>query len=46
MLFGIHKDIGVSWRFPIKLDLAKEEGIPKYSYNMKDNIAEKIISGA
>jgi len=44
MLFGVHKDIGISWRFPIKLDLVKEKGIPKYHYDINDNIAEKIIN--
>lgn len=44
MLFGVHKDNGITWRFPIRLDFANETGTPIYQFDIKDNIAERIAS--
>lgn len=49
LFFGIHKDIGVTWRYPLRLDLPDVESITPYKYNrqldaaryMKEFLKEK-----
>jgi len=34
LFFGIHKDIGVSWRYPLRLDLPEVEEVEPYEFRM------------
>jgi len=33
LFLGVHKNIGVTWRFPLRLDLPEVAKVVPYSYN-------------
>ena len=37
LFFGIHKDIGVTWRYPLRLDLPDMKNVVPYKYNKELN---------
>lgn len=45
LFMGCHKDIGITWRYPLRLDLPGVDLITPYVYNVGDSTAGEQIQG-